>query len=380
MNATNETPQIAAFKKAHEAHLTGINLLEAGKYEEAAESIIKSIKNFYHNELSHVHLALALHKAGQVDLALHHIENAAPNFPQSLYLPLIKHELLYFDSDNRRWAKHIREDLALALNLDLRLSRIEGKNILITHDFLHGDGDFIQYARLLKYLSYYAASVTIETDKFNGLRFLHGVVMPSHVLDRCRFDVQIPIWQLIFWFGSEAFRDKPSNGYLSVNSKYQKKWIALLKPKAKPRIGICWHGSLQHPDKDRFFNSSNLCDLLTLDDYEFFSLQKDPDPSYTDDAMRHKYTDLTHHINDYGDTAALIENLDAVVSVDTSIAHLAGAMGRPIAVIRPPYKRIPWLSEDRAWYKSAAVFSKVGQSWRDVVNKVISAIPNVLSR
>jgi len=130
-----------------------------------------------------------------------------------------------------------------------------------------------------------------------------------------------------------------------------KAWLRRLGEKTgKLRVGLAWAGRPEHRDDvRRSMAFERLAPLLKTPDVEFFSLQMGPPARQ---AAGSGVIDLTAELHDFCDTAALIENLDLVITVDTAVAHLAGAMGKPVWVL---LARIPdwrWMLErtDSPWY------------------------------
>ena len=119
-----------------------------------------------------------------------------------------------------------------------------------------------------------------------------------------------------------------------------------------------------------------LLPILT-DEVEWFSLQKDV-RDYDRAALgRAPLRDLTSRLNNFADTAALISHLDVVISVDTSVAHLAGALGKPIWLMLPFHPDFRWLRdrEDSPWYPTARLFRQAEPGvWVDVVERIRSKI------
>jgi hypothetical protein len=125
------------------------------------------------------------------------------------------------------------------------------------------------------------------------------------------------------------------------------------------RVGLVWSGNPTHAnDRYRSIPLRDLSQLLDLD-ATFVSLQKDPRPA--DKASLREWpgiVDLTNHFTDLTETAALIACLDLVVTVDTSIAHLAGALARPTWILLPHTPDWRWLldRDDSPWYPTALLF------------------------
>src|SRR5262249_969586 len=136
-------------------------------------------------------------------------------------------------------------------------------------------------------------------------------------------------------------------------------WERQLGPRGKRRIGLAWSGSITHANDQRRSVPLKLLTRLLDVDASFVSLQKDPRP---DDravpAQHNQIIDLTAHLTDFADTAALVSCLDLVITADTSVAHLAGAMGRPTWIMLPYVPDYRWLLDrgDSPWYPTIRLF------------------------
>ena len=162
-------------------------------------------------------------------------------------------------------------------------------------------------------------------------------------------------------------------------------WQAKLGDKNKPRVGLVWSGGFR-PNQPEVWSVNSrrnipLAKLAALKnpDIEFYSLQKgQPAESELAELISDNWggpnlVDYTSLLNDFSDTAALIENLDLVISVDTSTAHLAGALGKPVWILNRFDTCWRWLLErtDSPWYPTAKLYrqQKAGD-WDAVVQRV----------
>lgn len=166
--------------------------------------------------------------------------------------------------------------------------------------------------------------------------------------------------------------------YLQVSVAAQEAWRSRLAPwEGRKKIGIAWSGSLsQVNNRNRAIPLSTLQPLLDLPGTQCFSLQKGAAPAYTDVALDH-LADLTPQWNDFVDSAAMVDALDLVITVDTSIAHLAGALGKPVWVLLPPNADWRWLLErdDSPWYPSMRLFRRgFGEPREAQVDRVREAL------
>jgi ADP-heptose:LPS heptosyltransferase len=136
-------------------------------------------------------------------------------------------------------------------------------------------------------------------------------------------------------------------------------WRARL-PRRRPLIGLAWSGTRSHDnDLNRSLRLATLAPLLDLPEVTFVSLQhevREEDMAYLE--SRKNIVRLAPALRDFADTAAVVATLDAVISVDTAVAHLAGAMGKPLFLMLPFAADFRWLRErrDSPWYPSARLF------------------------
>jgi hypothetical protein len=169
--------------------------------------------------------------------------------------------------------------------------------------------------------------------------------------------------------------------YLKTPQEYLERWRARVRavsPDAGPKVGVVWMGTSQGvlPKTVRIPSAQLLSSLAQVNGVQFFSLQKGPgsdDPRPTGLNM----IDLTKEINDFADTAALIELLDLVISIDTSVVHLAGALARPVWVLLPFSADFRWLTDrtDSLWYPTMRLFrSSSPQDNTDPIRRVVAAL------
>lgn len=155
--------------------------------------------------------------------------------------------------------------------------------------------------------------------------------------------------------------------YITANSDRVALWHSKVReaaPSGSRRIGICWHGSSTHPnDYMRSMRYHEVISLLLTEGCEFFTLQmpapEDPKPKLA--------------LADWGDTAAVVSQLDLVITVDTAVAHLAGAMGVPTWVMLSKHAEWRWLDathDTTPWYQTMALFRARDDGWAEVVGRV----------
>jgi tetratricopeptide (TPR) repeat protein len=191
-------------------------------------------------------------------------------------------------------------------------------------------------------------------------------------------DAYVPLLGLPHRLGTRLETIPAAIPYLAA----ERRRIAALKPLlagGRPRIGLVWRGNPKHPnDRRRSLSLSLLRPLLSLRGARYFSLQLGPAArELAVPALAGRILDLSSALGDFADTAALVEELDLVITVDTAVAHLAGALGRPCWLLLPFSAEWRWLKEreDSPWYPTLRLFrqEKPG-AWPGVIAQVVEAL------
>jgi len=263
---------------------------------------------------------------------------------------------------------------------------LAGKTILLHSE--QGLGDTIQFCRYARMVCALGATVLLEVQRpllgaLTGLEgaariFAGGDALPS-------FDYHCPLLSLPLAFETTLATVPAGVPYLRSNPEKAAHWKAKLGSKRRFRVGLVWSGGFRANLPELWaVNSRRNIPLATLaaimhPQIEFYSLQKGP-PAESElaslareipDAL--EIIDHTAELVDFSDTAALIDNLDLVISVDTSTAHLAGALAKPMWILNRFDSCWRWLSDrtDSPWYPTATIYrqSRAGD-WEGVVQRV----------
>jgi hypothetical protein len=194
------------------------------------------------------------------------------------------------------------------------------------------------------------------------------------------FDSQIPLLSLPLALG--LFDPLPMTAaYLRADPELRRAWRERLGARSKPRVGLVWAGSADHTgDRLRSIPAKALLPLLQLRNLEFYSLQLGPPAAATTALAAAGLIDLTAHISDFADTAALLAELDLIISVDTAVAHLAGAMARPVWTLLPLQSEWRWgpAGEATPWYPTMRLFRQPAWGdWGAVVQRVAAELRTV---
>ena len=256
-----------------------------------------------------------------------------------------------------------------------------GKRLLVHTE--QGKGDILQFARFLPRLRAFGGTVVFECEKE-----LLPLMPPSLGYDEIvaktfsadepypPHDLHISLLSLPHVLGLDESGLRVGGAYLSVPEDRKEIWAARI---AAPgfRVGLVWAGNPLHPgDHARSIPLQQLAPLGAVPGATFYSLQVgdragDPPPPGL------AFADLGAPLADYADTAAVIEALDLVISVDTSVAHLAGALGRPVWTLIPYSPDWRWLYDraDSPWYPSMRLFRQPQpRDWDSVVAGVAVAL------
>lgn len=259
----------------------------------------------------------------------------------------------------------------------LDLDRIAGRRVLVVPE--QGRGDMFQFARYLPLLAARGAHVLVEIypdlkPLFETIEGVAQVVTPDCVTPE--HDDLTPLLSLPLAFGSLLETIPAQVPYLRVPDRDRVRRAARLGPRTRPRIGVAWWGS-QHIAR-RSMTMATLAPVLRLAELEFHALQKEIPTADFDWLLTHPVVaDHSAALEDFADTAALIAQMDLVISIDTSVAHLAGALGVPVWILLPFSPDWRWLRdrEDSPWYPTARLFRQTRRGdWDAVVRRVAAAL------
>jgi tetratricopeptide (TPR) repeat protein len=279
-----------------------------------------------------------------------------------------------------RWRVHDAGTLARhAQPLWLGREDLSGKTILLPAE--QGYGDTLQFCRYAALVAGRGARVILEVQPpLKSL--LARLAGPAQVLAQGDtlppFDFHCPLMSLPLAFHTTLETIPAAAPYLTADPVRADAWRARLGSAPALRVGLAWSGRPTHRnDTNRSIPLVELAPLLESG-ASFVSLQKelracDQETLAAFPALRH-YGDL---LQDYADTAALIDCLDLVITVDTSVAHLAGALGKPVWILLPFDPDWRWLlgREDSPWYPTARLFRQARlRDWGSVILRVRDAL------
>jgi TPR repeat/Glycosyltransferase family 9 (heptosyltransferase) len=253
---------------------------------------------------------------------------------------------------------------------------VAGKTILLHAE--QGLGDTIQFARYAKLLARAGGNVVLEVapalkQLISGMDGVSRVLAQGDALPR--FDLHCPLASLPLAFKTELASIPAEIPYLAAPAERLDKWRARMEALARPRIALAWSGNAAHAnDRNRSIPLARLEPLWSRTNVTFVSVQRDvreADAGALAGAAR--LVHLGDELSDFADTAAVLALADLVISVDSAVAHLAGAMGRPAWILLPFSPDWRWLlgREDSPWYPTARLFRQpaIGD-WQGVIERL----------
>jgi tetratricopeptide (TPR) repeat protein len=261
---------------------------------------------------------------------------------------------------------------------------LTGKTILLTEE--QGLGDTIQFCRYATLVARRGARVILEVPP-QLARLAASLPGVAQIVETGRplpaFDLHCPLLSLPLAFKTELATIPAATPYLKADPDQSKAWRDRLGARTKLRVGLVWSGGIR-PNQPVSVNQRRNIPLakfaaLKNPNVAFYSLQKgQPGEAELADLTHNRWNgpdivDLTGAIGDFSDTAAFIDNLDLVITVDTAAAHLAGALGKPVWILNRFDTDWRWLLErtDSPWYPTAKLYRQdTAGDWDRVLQRV----------
>ena len=363
---------------------SGNVLKKLSRLGEAAISYQKSIQVQPANFEAHLNFGVALHEMNRLEDAITSYDCAIsiqPDYAEaywnkSLALLLSGDLLQGFALHEWRWKRNSfsspKRDFHQALWLGVE--PVQGKTLLLHAE--QGLGDTLQFARYLKLLAPLGAKLILEAPHslagvMASIQADMHIVIQGNALPS--FDLHCPMMSLPLAFMADLTNIPFAAGYIFSDMAKSKLWELRLGPKRKPRVGLVWSGNPIHKNDSN--RSLALADLMRHlpDGFDYFSLQKElregESLSFEGRTLRQFGAELI----DFSDTAALCEAMDLVISVDTSVVHLAGALGKQTWVLLPYAPDWRWLLDrtDSPWYASITLYRQnEDRQWPQVLEKI----------
>lgn len=359
----------------------GIVLSGQGRYEEALSFFQKAKSIAPANEMNYYNHAVALQEIGKIHEAICEFRKTIMinknNAQAHFHLALL---LLMTGDFKEGWAEY-EWGYKSGDILDRKIykprwdgSNFAGKKLYIYSD--QGFGDTFQFIRFLPEVKKRGGEIILEVEpqvKEIAERFGYFdklVVGNKERRPAADFDIYIPLLSIPGTVGTNISGDP----YLSASPEKIEEWKEIINSSGKLKAGFVWTGNIYPPrNKKRHMNLTDFASLFDIKGVEWYSLQKDAGTDFSG----YPVTDMGLKLNDFNDTAAAVSNLDLVISIDTSVAHIAGAMGKKcwLLLANVPDWRWGISGENSAWYNSVKCFRQTERgNWKDMIKNVKSEL------
>jgi Glycosyltransferase family 9 (heptosyltransferase) len=252
---------------------------------------------------------------------------------------------------------------------------LDGKKLFVWWE--QGFGDTIQYLRFVEPALARAPHLVLSVQDalFDLARSLPWkALLTPQPLPEERFDLHAPLMSLPAILGLTAEAIAVAKPYLHARRDRVAYWRTKLADLPQPRIALVWQGSTDNPEDRR--RSMRLADLAPLFDLaaSFVSLQKGPPAkAIATEGLSGRILDLDASLTDFAETSAILQSVDLLISVDSAVAHLAGAMGRPVwlALSDVPGPRWGLVEAHTPWYRQTSLFRQTkGGDWSGPVGQM----------
>ncbi len=371
-----------------------VDLVSLGRLEEAYKVALRAAELDPYSAAAPLSVGNILVSVGYPDRAIAYFRKAFELKPD-LYEARVNEGRAHLLIGNFEKGWELMEFRADRTNRFAGIPRWDGRPIehLLVYDE-QGMGDTIQFIRYIALLSGYAKKITIQVQ--NPLRRLVAenfpqafVITSDHLLPNV--DAHISFLSLPHIFKTRLENVPCSVPYLRATEEWRAPWKERLTTIPKPRIGIVWAGNpLHRNDHNRSVQLKEMTPLLQSARPHLVSLQKKmvtrdiPEGVFDADygAPDKNDSDAAGWLNDFASTAGLITELDLVISVDTSVAHLAGALGKPTWVLLPFDLDWRWLlgREDSPWYPNMRLFRQPAPTdWASVIKMVAQDVERFIA-
>ncbi len=362
------------------AHVNlGRAFLMQGRLDEAVASYERAVAIQPDNAAAHLALSGGLRQQGRLDEAVLACRCAIRLRPDAPVAHVMLSSLLLTQGNFHEGWQELEWRLLLnKRNIPETLWRgedLSGRTLLVWAE--QGFGDAIHFSRYLNLVKARGGRILVEIGKplLKLFQDSFGIdqVFPREQ-ERPPFDFHIPFVNLPRVMGTDLDTIPGATPYLRADPSLIERWKQRLETFAGPKVGIVWAGN---PEHHRDFARSIPFDVfrhaLPNSGIDLFSLQVGPRAPDAHSVSALKIDGISELFTDYADTAAAILNLDLCVTVDTSVAHLAGALARPVWVLIPFSPDCRWLlrREDTPWYPSMRLFRQERPGdWAPVLDRV----------
>lgn len=337
----------------------------------------------------HANLAVALRNAGAIDEALAVSARAValdPEQPLAQYnhahfLLMNGHFMEGFEAyRSRRKCKTLSDGDPTFSEPEWQGEPLAGRTLLLFAEY--GLGDALHFVRYLPMVIGKGGRIILQVQSALAslLRQLPDVTVIPRGEALPQFDLQLPLMSLPRLFGTTLDNLPADVPYLHPDPEKLSRWRAVLGRETRLKVGVVWAGNPKHKgDGQRSLPAEAVLPRLVMPGVQLYSLQKEPraDDGAVLATLGDDIIDLAPALGDFADTAAAVAALDLVIAVDTSVAHLAGALGHPVWMLTPYALDWRWLRdrEDSPWYPTMRLFrQRKPREWDDPLMRLTAAL------
>jgi len=380
--AASATPPVSA--AAH--YNRGLSLFNLGRYAEAVAAYDRALSLAPNHVKALNNRGFALQSLNRHDEALASCSRALElqkdfadaHFNQAISLLTIGDFRRGFEKYEWRWQRTGMPAKRSRYGRPLWLGEypLQGRTILLHAE--QGLGDTIQFVRYVALVAKMGTKAVLEVQPelkvlMERIEGVAAVVARGEPLPP--FDVRCPLGSLPLAFKTEPATIPSAGSYLAANDAHIGKWRPRLEALGRPHVAIAWSGNPEHMnDRNRSIPLSRLAPLWSAEPARFFAVQREMRSGDAELLAREpRVMQIGTELDDFADTAAVFALVDLVITVDTSVAHLAGAMGRPVWILVPFSPDWRWtLSGERSrWYPSARLFRQPSLGdWDSVIERL----------
>ncbi len=393
---------------------SGVILAQQGKLDKAISSYEKALSLEPNNTSVLTNQGIIFEQQGELNKAISNysrilsIDPTNTEVHTNLGIALLTKGDMEHGWKEYEWRKPIKQDFTTVNNLVFNLapngnesefkqlnqefplskllkntSQIKDKIILIHCE--QGLGDSIQFIRYIAQIQEEKASkIILFCQKSLEKLFEYTLFNIDHIITKGNeqtliYDYQIRLMSLPLLFGTTLNTIPNDTPYIYANYRLIEKIRQQMNCLQGLKIGLVWQGNNDHAnDQNRSIKASLFLKLMEIKRYNFISLQKKSNKKDIQKFNQYSnFRDFGPQLVNYTITAAIIVNLDVIISVDTSLAHLSGALGRPVWVMLPYNNDWRWMRDrdDSPWYPTHRIFrQKEKGNWNDVVNQIVEEL------
>ncbi|WP_193771166.1 tetratricopeptide repeat protein [Candidatus Magnetaquicoccus inordinatus] len=384
-----------------EAHFyLGDTLMDLGEAEAAIPPFRNAIQLRPHFQEAWINLGLCLKASGQLEEARHCFEQVVTHYPQliaghiNLALTALLMEDYHTGWREYEWRLQASGEQACLHKPKILLhnpgiprwlgSPLHGQTILVLAE--QGFGDTLQFVRYLPMLKAMGARILLTCQSallplLRNMDCIDSLSTPEQFQCQETIDCYSPLLSLPLALHTQAENIPASVPYLWADPQLQQSWQQRLSALKNRRIGLVWQGKPLHqndPLRRRSCPWEALAPLAALPDISWISLQKDPNrqtPLPPHPGM--SLLDLNNALTDFAQTAAIVSQLDLLITIDTAVAHLAGALGKPVWLLLPLAPDWRWSQNPTStpWYPGMRMFrQQIANDWHAPIQQMVAQL------